>query len=83
MDGALIYKRNISTQGGNQVLEASPQSQLMEISYDETSHYHPHRPSLAAETLLIEISWRNIKHLSPCQTNDYFLFRTREFQKDP
>jgi hypothetical protein len=79
--GSLIKK--YLTQGCNQLLEATPQSQLMEISYDNITRYHYCRPSLAEETLLVEISWRNIKHLLPCQTNDYILFRMREFQKDP
>jgi hypothetical protein len=79
----LISIKEYVTQGGNQVLEATPQSQLMEISYDVITRYHHRRPSLAKENLLVEISWRNIKHLSLCQTNDYVLFRMRELQKDP
>jgi hypothetical protein len=52
----LLSIKEYLTQRGNQVLETSPQSQLMEISYDDTTHHHPHRPSLAEETLLVEIS---------------------------
>jgi hypothetical protein len=65
------------------VLESFPQSQVMEISYDNITCHHPRRPSLAEETLLVEISWRNIKHFSLCGTNNYVLIRMREFQKDP
>jgi hypothetical protein len=74
----LISTKEYLTQSCNEVLEATPQSQLMEISYDNITHYHPCGPSLAEQTLLVEISWRNIKHLSRCQTNDYVLFRTRQ-----
>jgi hypothetical protein len=79
----LLSIKEYLTQGCNQVLEATPQSQLMEISYHVTTHYQPRRSSLAEENLLVEISWRNIKHLPSSHTNDYVLFRTREFRKGP
>jgi hypothetical protein len=62
----LISIKEYFTQGSNQVLEGTPQSQLLEISWDDITHYHPRRASLTEETLLVEISWRNIKHLTPC-----------------
>jgi hypothetical protein len=55
-------------------------------AYGDKLRYHPYnhcRPSLAEETLLVEISRRNIKHLSLYQTNNYVLFRIREFHKNP
>jgi hypothetical protein len=56
MAGAHFYKRSILTLGCNQVLEATSQSQLMEISYDNTTRYNHEDPSFAEETLLVEIS---------------------------
>jgi hypothetical protein len=55
MARAHIFKGNF-TQEYNLLLEVFPQSQHMEISYDGLTRYHPHRPSLAEETLLVEIS---------------------------
>jgi hypothetical protein len=80
--GLISIKGIFLTQGCNQVLEATSQSQLMEISYNNITHYHPRRPSLAEETLLVDITWRNIKHLTICQTNDFVLFRTKGIRKD-
>jgi hypothetical protein len=48
----LISIKEYFTQGSNQGLEATPQSQLMEISYNNITRYHPCRPSLPEESLL-------------------------------
>jgi hypothetical protein len=53
----LIFMEKYFTQGCNQVLEETPQSQLIEISYDDLTYCTPHRPSMAEKTLLVKISW--------------------------
>jgi hypothetical protein len=82
MAGAHTYKRIFDSR-----LQPSAGSNLPIPAYGDKlrrpTHYHPRRPSLAEETLLVEISWRNIKHLTPCQTNDYVLFRTKGIRKAP